>query len=360
MTTIFAFVGGIGFFLIALGILENLGIRPERSGKKLANLLLPDKGPHDRRKISMLGMLNILLYQARAPISVGEFILVSLGLGALLGVLMYLVSQALLLSLVMFGIGAYLYYTYLLGRREHLSRQYEEAQAQVIYTLYFNLKSKGLDFLGMVENVAETGPEIVREDWKKVAAAVASREPDFTVLNELITYRSSPSFTRIVEALLKFRGEKIHELARVLEDLRRDISLDVEIARENATHIFGARRQLMLVAAMPLVLSLVFILMLPTFKEFYQSGLGQLLMLGIWGFSGAVYLFGAKAASKASMVRPYVVAFAEDRSDDSYKPPRAKEPGLGKEIHGEEPSRAPSTSKAGPLGKEDRYAGLDL
>lgn len=324
MTTILAFVGGIGLFLIIVGVLEHIGIRPERPRQKLDELVSLDVQPRSRRKISMVGMLNILLYQARSPITAAEFILVSLGLGALMGVLMFLVSRALLLSLVMFGIGAYLYYTFLVGRRDRLGRQYEEAQAQVIYTLYFNLKSRGLDFQGMVENVAKAGPEIAADDWKKVAAAIAPQEPNFTILNELVTYRSSPSFTRIVEALLLFRDEKIFELPQVLEDLRRDISLDVEIARENATYIFGARRQLMFVAAMPVLLSLVFMLMLPTFKEFYESGLGQMLLLGMWGFSGGVYFFGSRAASKASMVRPYVVSFAQDRSDTSYKPPKEK------------------------------------
>jgi hypothetical protein len=160
----------------------------------------------------------------------------------------------------------------------------------------------------------------VRADWLTLAAAVQPVEVNVTAINNLLTYRASASFARIVEALLLFRGEKSAQLPSILEDLRRDISLEVEIARESAVSIYGARRQLLLVSLMPVALSVVFILMMPSFREFYASPFGQVLLLGLYAFSGAVYAFGARAAAKASSVRPYQFALPEERPASLYQP----------------------------------------
>ncbi len=320
MTTVLAITAGIGLFTIIIGVAENFLLRPEKPQKGLKALLSDRDMQPTRPRISAGEMLATFLYQARAPITATEFLFTSLGLGALLGVGMFLASGALLISLVMFLVGGFLYYIYLSTRRDNLARQYEEAQPQVIYSLYFYLKSNGLDFQGMIKNIAEAGPEIVRDDWRNVAAAASTAKINVEALNSLLTYRNSPSFTRIVEALLLFRGDNIGQLPSILEDLRQDISLEVEIARESATHIYGARRQLLLVALMPVVLTVVFLLMMPTFKEFYQGFFGQALLLGTWAFSGIVYFFGARAASKASAVRAYGISFPEARQAAVYLP----------------------------------------
>jgi tight adherence protein B len=319
MNTILTLSGAIGLFLIVMGLLENLW-RPKAKRSGLAGLESAEPLPTGRRALSPYTKLESLLYQARAPITVPEFVFTSLGLGSVLALVIFWVSGALLLSLVMFLMGAFLYYLYLTGRRDRLARQYEEIQPQVVYTLYFYIKSHGLDLIGAVKHVAQSGPEIVRDDWRILAAAVSQERLNVDALNQLLTQRSSPSFTRIVEALLLFRDANLAELPQVLEDLRRDISLEVEIARENAAGIFGARRQLLWVALMPVGLAIVFILMMPTFKAFYQSLFGQLLLLGLWGFSGAVYLFGSRAASKASSLRPYSIMLPEERPASTYLP----------------------------------------
>jgi tight adherence protein B len=319
MNTILTLSGAIGLFLIVMGLLENLW-RPKAKGGGLAGLENAEPLITERRGLSPYNKLQTLLYQARAPITVPEFVFTSLGMGSALALVMYWVSGALLLALVMLLAGAFTYYLYLTGRRDRLARQYEEIQPQVVYTLYFYIKSHGLDLIGAVKNVAQTGPEIVRDDWRTLAAAISQERLNVVALNRLLTHRSSPSFTRIVEALLLFRDANIAQLPQILEDLRRDISLEVEIARENAAGIFGARRQLLWVALMPLALAIVFILMMPTFKAFYQSLFGQLLLLGLWGFSGAVYLFGSRAASKASSLRPYTITLPEERPASTYLP----------------------------------------
>jgi len=315
-----SFLAGLGLFLIVIGFLDNyFGLRNKQTGK-LAGFDSTDHSPNPRQSISVRKALENLLYQAQAPISIAEFLFTCLGLGVLLAFAIYLVSGAVFVSIITFFAGVLLYYAHLMNRREKLARTYEEAQPQVIYTLYFYLKSYGLDFSGAIKNVGEAGPEIARPDWQAVAAAFSQADIDVESLNRLLTYRGSPSFTRIVEALLLFRGENIHELPRVLEDLRRDISQEVEISRESAVAIFGAKRQLMLVAMMPVALALVFILMMPSFKEFYSSAIGQILLVGMWLFSAGVYALGARAAAKASSVRPYAIRLAESRSPSVYLP----------------------------------------
>jgi hypothetical protein len=320
MTTLLALTAGIGLFLIGIGLAGNALLRPAKPHGGLEDLLSEADARPSRTKISLGVILESLLYQARAPLSPGEFLFTSMGLGALLGIGMFLASGAFLVSVVAFLAGGFLYYLYLSGRRDRLNRQYEEAQTQVVYSLYFYLKSNGLDFQGMVQHLAEAGPEIARDDWRQVAAAVSTARINVAALNRLITERNSPSFTRILEALLLFRGDNIAQLPEILEDLRRDISLEVEIAREGATHLYGARRQLLLVALMPVVLGVAFLLLIPSFKVFYQGVFGQALLLLSWAFSAGVYLYGSRSAARAAAVRPYRVSFPEDRPASVYLP----------------------------------------
>lgn len=321
MTTILILTGSVGLFLIGMGLAENFWRHP-KTGQGLAGLELPGKTPltrAPRQAFSLRSSVEALLYQARAPISPAEFLAASAGAGFLLAVGIFWITGGYLLALAMFPLGASLYYLYLTVRREKGSRQYEEVQPQVVYALYFYLKSHGLDVLGALKHIAQTGPEIVRTDWLTLAAAVQGAEVNAESINRLLTVRASPGFTRLVEALLLFRSEKSGQLPQVLEDLRRDISLEVEIARESTTAIFGARRQLLLVALMPVALSLFFVAAMPPFRDFYASVLGQILLLGMYLFSGAVYVFGSRAAAKAGSVRPYTFTLPENRPASFYR-----------------------------------------
>ena len=313
-----ALIGGVGLTLIVMTLLE----KPQSKAANMLSLTLDDRvlDAEPVQKATWRDRLQTMLYQTGSPISVSEFLTVSLVIGILASGAIFISTQALLLSIIVFFGGAFVYFLFLMYKRDRAIGEYESVQTQVIYTILFYLQAQGLDLYGALEHLASSGPEIARVDWQGIAAAFSSGEPDLERIQKILTFRNSPSLVRLVESILLYRDRDIAELPKVLEDLRQDVSADVEIARENASTLTNAKQQLSIVCILPILLSFFFLTTSPMYGKFYRTVLGQMLMVGCWVIVGTVYLIGTRAAAKASMTRPYDMMIAEKRAATSYKP----------------------------------------
>jgi len=318
MNILLAMIGSVGVTLIVLAFVDLLFPGGKKGEGEIRLQVLPTQ-KKTKQTMNFFGRLEVMLFQAHANISVTEFIMVSLMVGGLLGVLIYLTTRALIVSIIMLVAGGVLYYLYLLQRREKLSMEYENLQPQVAYMMLAQFNAKGNNLMAVLEYLATGGPELIRDDWKEVWASMSSSETDYSRINKVLSFRNSPSFTKLVEIVLMFR-DNVQSMTKVLVDVRKMIAEDVEIARENNSTIYSAKSQLTYVACMPVGLTIVFSLMMPQYADFYASFIGQIVVLISWSLCAGAYFFGATMATKASMTRPYIINLMEERGVVAYTP----------------------------------------
>ena len=316
LNMILSLIGAIGIALIVMGLLSNL-FTQSQSQSNLDLLEYTDQGtggaPQKPQQISLEDRIKTLLYQARAPISPSEFITVSLSIGGVFGVAIFLTTGGILTGLFMFIAGSAMYYVYLVGKRDKMFIEYEKEQPQILFMLINHFGLHGIDLVGALKYVASDGPAIVRDDWEQLAAAFDSPTVNMAVIRELVNYRNSASLTRVIEAFLNYRGPKIEELPGILAKLRKSVSRDVKIARENMTMVYNARSNLRIIALMPVVLSIFIMLTTPFIRDFYGTMMGQIIILSCWAVAGGAYYWGERKATDATMTRSYTVRFQEQR-----------------------------------------------
>ena len=171
ITWVFAILFGYGALTLASGIFPRIF-----GGEGRLSFSQQEKSKYDvDRKISrntVVGRIESWLYQARADISVGEFLLVSSLIGGGIGAVFLIATRAILVACGAFFLGFFLYYVFLLSRREKNALEYEKVQPQVVSTLYMTFKTKGFNLDGVLAQVAEKGPMIVRDDWRTIRSSL--------------------------------------------------------------------------------------------------------------------------------------------------------------------------------------------
>ncbi len=289
-----AIFGGTGVYLIFNGLTGVFG--PNSKSLSLDDEIKKNARPGFQPRI------EALLYQARAPISYGEFMATSLAIGVLVAAAFFFITRGLLVTIVGLLSGTLIYYLYLGDRRDRIGIEYENAQPEVADIIAASFRSKGYNLQAVLNQVIENGPEIAREDWIRLAAALESHHLDQAVIGRVLEYRNSPGLWRIVEAIRLFRND-LERLAPLMDKVKRDLSQEVAIEREIHAEMVGPRRQLMYVALMPAVLLVIFILFSPEIGAFYSSLLGQMVMIAVLGASVGIYALGVRAAEKKIRIR---------------------------------------------------------
>ena len=228
LNAIFALIGGVGVYFLFTAILDAPIIPRKRS-----LFTSTDKPAKDRQK-NLFEFLEIFLYQARAPISLSEFAATSFAIGVLVGVIFYFATRAGFVSLLMVFVGFFLYYAILVARRDTATREYEKVQTQVAFIAANAFQTVGLNLDAVLATIIKNGPELTREDWITVRAALSSGAGvDMKAISKVVSYRNSPGFWRLVEAILLYRDEP-ERLPAILVDQRVKIKAEVELARETA------------------------------------------------------------------------------------------------------------------------------
>jgi Flp pilus assembly protein TadB len=273
------------------------------------------------RELDLQGKLATLLHQAHAPLKVSEFLMISAAIGAALALAAFLVTGGLMLSLVLLIGGGFIYYLYLLERRDKLILVYEDAMPQVIVIIREYLRVHGSDLVGAIQEVVNEGPEVVASDFRTLAAAFRlSGSVDIEAVNEVLTYRNSPSLSKIVELLLLYRGTNISSLSEALENLQVTIDEEVDIAAENASVVYGPKRNLLMICGIVLAVTMLMVSWSPIFRAFFGTLPGQFTLLTAIGITVGMYYLGSRAAARASMTRPYAIKYPEKRSASAVMP----------------------------------------
>jgi len=320
LNVLLVLIGSLGVFMIITSLFSVFQFKKG----------LGSRGSLAIREISLAGKLETLLRQAHAPIKVREFLMVSGGIGLALGGAAFLVTRGLLISLVMLLGRGVLYYLFLLEKREKLLLLYEEGMPQVIVILREYLRVHGSDLVGAIQEVASEGPEVVQSDFQQLAAAFKiSSNIDVQTINEVMTFRNSPSLSKVVELLLLYRGINVGSLPEALESLQVTIDEEVDIAAENASEVYGPRRNLLMICLIVLGVTVMMVVGSPIFRAFYGTLPGQVTLLVAIGLTVGMYFLGTRAASRASMTRPYVLRYPEKRSASSLTP-------IGTDLSGKE------------------------
>jgi len=307
-----AIFGGAGLYLVFSALTGAFG--PKSRG-----LGLPDEAKTaDRRGFQ--ARIEALLYQARAEITYAEFMAASLGIGVLVAAAFFFITRGLLVTIVGLLSGTLIYYLYLGDRRDRLGIEYEKVQPEIADIIAASFRSKGYNLPAVLSQVIENGPEIAREDWVRLAAALESHLVDEAGVNQVLEYRNSPGLWRIVEAIRLFRHD-LERLAPLMDRIKRDLSQEVAIEREIHTEMVGPRKQLLYVALMPAFLLVIFILFSPEIGAFYASLLGQVVMIAVLGASVGIYAVGVRAAEKKMRLRePSAMAIGGGMAEQEHQP----------------------------------------
>lgn len=268
-----------------------------------------------RKTITFNQRVKGLLYQARAPITPGEFLITSVLIGLAVGFVFFSATRAILLTMLGFAAGAAIYYIYLLDQREKRSSEYESVQPQVIAALIYSFQGLGQNLDGALQNLEEEGPIIVRDDWRSIRAALQGIKPNFPLIHDTLTFRSSPGFSRLVETIVMFRDEK-DRIINLLPGIKEELSYEVEIYRESIANLIAPRRELAFVSIMPIGM----VLLLSAFGRsgfggYYSTFVGQIIVVVAWTIAAVLYFFAAAGVRKIMRQQEFTYMLPEGRGE---------------------------------------------
>ena len=272
-----ALVGALGMYLIFLGLYSFVTV--SLKGPTGGLLYGPEEGPHRERLAgSLLERLDQMLYQARMPVSAGEFLGVSALLGAAVGALMLFATGAPAAVAVGFVSGSFLYYIYLDQRRSRLLDQFEALLPHALRDMRAAFLSKGLSPGEALRYVAEEGPEICRPDFEELAATFSESPVDYARLHRLLGLRGSYALDRAAEALLQFHTMP-QRIPEILDLLIPRLRKEIRVRREMRADISSPRWQLVIVVAVPFLVILLLRFAAPEYIAFYSTAVGQLVFI---------------------------------------------------------------------------------
>jgi hypothetical protein len=175
-----------------------------------------------------------------------------------------------------------------------------------------SFKTKGVNLDGVLEQVAEKGPTIVREDWRRIRAAFTSTSFDITPINELLNKRASPALTAIVSILITYRNS-VNDIPEILNTMREEIAQDVDDTTTSLSALKGPRQEMGIVAVVPVAVVLFYIS--GGMGDFYGTVIGQALILVAWLFTAVVYFIVNQQVRKAVNPRAASFTIAETRGE---------------------------------------------
>jgi hypothetical protein len=284
-----------------------------------------------RKTLTLNQRVKGLLYQARAPITPGEFISTSAVIGIAVGFIFFSATRAILLTLVGFAGGAAIYYIYLLDQREKRSSEYESVQPQITAALIYAFRGLGQNLDGALQNLEEEGPIIVRDDWRSIRAALQGLKPNFPLIHDTLTFRSSPGFSRLVETIVLFR-EDTDRIIELLPGIKEELAYEVEIYRESIANLLAPRRELAFVSIMPIGM----VLLLAAFGRsgfggYYSTFMGQIIVLVAWTIAAGLYFFAATRVRKIMRQQEFTYMIPEGRSETGLTATKSAEPERAKD-----------------------------
>ncbi|MBU0492302.1 MAG: type II secretion system F family protein [Chloroflexi bacterium] len=236
-----------------------------------------------------LTRLETRLRQMDVNLSLSEFVRTSLLIGVVAGLGAQILLGVPFLALAAFGLGSCAYYVILDNRYTARVEAYQDALGEAALLIVESFRVQGTIHYA-IGNVAQYGPAILRPDFQQVYDDLSNGVLLDAALADLRQRRGSPILDAITEVLQlrQERGgnvttaalERTAALVRRLADTRK--TMRARQVQNRITSIFA-------VAAPWIALAIVLVGMPETYRPFYDSLLGQLLLVGLAGGSAGAY-----------------------------------------------------------------------
>ncbi len=278
-----AFIGAAGVLVIVLSILAIPHYRMDRE---------EDEG-------SLTVRLQRKLDQADLQITAAEYLKTSLFLALVLGVVAFILTDAIAAALLGMLLGFFGYWTYLEDRREKRRREYQEALLEVI-----NILQEGFASMRSLEmalaTVAEHAPEIARRDFVEIVTQMSLKEHLEEVLMQIAQRRRDLIFDRLVEALIANRRTGGQQLGPVLSALRESVQALASGRRRVETAQQRIRWEARIVCLAPFTFIAILRQTAPDLQApFYASIFGQVAILLVGCMSALAYYIMNRMGSQA-------------------------------------------------------------
>ena len=280
---LFAFIGATGVLVLVLSIMA-----------------IPHyKIAKDEEDTSFLGRLQRKLDQADLNITAIEFLKTSVFLGVVLGVIAFVLTNAIAAAFLGALLGFFAYWTYLEDRREKQRREYQEALLEVI-----NILQEGFSSMRSLEmaiaTVGEHAPEIARADFVEIATQMSLQASMEEVLMKVAKRRRDMIFDRLVEALIANRRTGGQQLGPVLAALRESVQALASGRRRVATAQERIRWEARIVCLAPFTFIVILRQTAPDLQgPFYTSIFGQVAIVAVGIMSALAYYIMNRIGSRA-------------------------------------------------------------
>lgn len=227
-----------------------------------------------------LATLQRRLDAARFNVTAGLFVQVAVLLALVTGIIVWLLTGALVPALLSMGMAIASYWLYLSHKASKASEAYEEQLPQVVSRLVVGARM-GSTLRGAAEHAAQFGPPICRDDWVYICRQMdAGADLEF-ILRVVSARRNSQLLDSIFELLLiqHQRGTPISDMLPLIQQSLAERTKTVRAAR---TRLGGPLRELYIVCGAPIFVVILLRFMSPQFAAMYASFLGQLLVSVVW------------------------------------------------------------------------------
>ncbi len=208
----------------------------------------------------------------------GEFILFSLGAGALAGIIAQYVLGWLLVSVVATVVGGALPFLYYAERHDRRRAAVQNAMSEAISQLRDAIRS-GLSIQEALHGLARNGPEALRGEFSTLVreARLIGFEPALRGMRERL---ADPVFDIVSAALVlndRVGGRNVtHVLDRLAIATRAQQRVHLEMRAYQSRTVLSAR----IVAGVPVVLLFVIRWLSPDYLELFDTWWGQLILMG--------------------------------------------------------------------------------
>jgi Flp pilus assembly protein TadB len=314
VNVILAAVGALGVLAIWIALIKRRTVK------------LRDRGEYTQEEYGLIESLQRKIQQAGLQITAGELIRSCVFLGLLGGIAGFVLSNAPLGALFGMFAGGYFFIAYLHDRRDKQRQAYQEAQGDVAAQLIEGFKEGGT-VQAAIEKVIEYGPEIVKEDWRKVAAGLQAGRSVERALQPIIELRRDPILEAIAQMVVvrDQQGTQASEaLGGLLDLVREQVHFRARVTAELGQPVWEMR----LVAALPFLVVGFLRATTPEYAVFFRSLIGQATLFLSWGLVIVGYYMGNRYIQKAKGVHESMGVV------ETHAVTREREPGLpvGQEV----------------------------
>ena len=308
LTNIFlSFLGAVGIFLIVLSLTHK---RKASGFDRITRLtgdsegythfpIDPGEGP---LKTFRSQGFAAAIAQADLPVTPIGFIRVGLMIGILTLLATFLLTGAIVVSILMGFIGLILYIQWLYQRRDSKRLEYEEALADMCDRLGVGVRLYG-SLKGAMSHAAEMAPEVAKQDFSYIAGQITSGASIHGAFEEIQRRRRSYSLDLLVDTLAVWsnRGATI-PLQQILSPLSTTIRETASERRRMNSELSGVRNQMRMVAVAPVILVAIMRFSSPALAQIYTSPSGELIQAAAYLLAMVGFMLGTRALAKVARV----------------------------------------------------------